>query len=590
MGSLGTILSLALVSAPPLGLGEVAPDARFKDARFLLRALHELESPRGLAIVFIRLNGKDRADLLNVAREWNRRHSPRGLRFALVGIDPNDSIPELAEAALAADIPFPVLKDVDLARSLGVADHAAIVLLDNEKRLRFRGRVNVHAQTGSDPVLKAVELLMAGRPIDVPSLPADHISVPPSAPLATDVREEEVEAVFRKHCHECHRPGGESPFSLVTSSERRAQAEAIAEAVDDRRMPPWHGGPSYQEFVNRRGLSPHERSLLINWARRPASPNQSSAENAPSDSPDRGAARRSRHPWLIDDPDLIITAAQPHDLPAQGIIPYRYVILPHVFKEDTWISQAQILPSNPKVVHHCNMGYVKTADLANLRHFDPQKIGALLGKVPGVSAMRLKDGLAMMIPKGAVLGMQIHYTTTGKPEQNRMSVGFRFPRETVRRRGRHLIVTNRQFAIAPHDSHFPVADSTLLPHDAIGIGLFAHMHVRGKDMTFRAIDPDGSAQTLLRIPNYHFDWQQEYLWAFGSRRFPKNTRIECVAHYDNSAFNPFNPDPTKTVRDGPQTDEEMFFGFLFYADAHENLNIVVDPKTGYAIARQGRQP
>ena len=112
--------------------------------------------------------------------------------------------------------------------------------------------------------------------------------------------------------------------------------------------------------------------------------------------------------------------------------------------------------------------------------------------------------------------------------------------------------------------------------------MFAHMHLRGKDMTFKAIAPDGTEETLLSIPNYHYDWQQNYRWAPGAKSFLKGTRIEVTAHFDNSAFNPFNPDPKNPVRYGPQTVHEMMFGFFFYTDATEELNLKVDEATGVA--------
>jgi len=35
-----------------------------------------------------------------------------------------------------------------------------------------------------------------------------------------------------------------------------------------------------------------------------------------------------------------------------------------------------------------------------------------------------------------------------------------------------------------------------------------------------------------------------------------------------------------TVKHGPQTIHEMMFGFFFYTDDKENLNLQIDPKTG----------
>jgi hypothetical protein len=115
--------------------------------------------------------------------------------------------------------------------------------------------------------------------------------------------------------------------------------------------------------------------------------------------------------------------------------------------------------------------------------------------------------------------------------------------------------------------------------------MFAHMHLRGKDMTFRAIEPDGRVETLLSIPNYHYDWQQNYRWKPGTKTFPAGTKIEVTAHFDNSPFNPFNPDSSKTVRFGQQTVDEMMYGFFFYTDRDEDLNLQVDPRTGHALPK-----
>jgi hypothetical protein len=55
---------------------------------------------------------------------------------------------------------------------------------------------------------------------------------------------------------------------------------------------------------------------------------------------------------------------------------------------------------------------------------------------------------------------------------------------------------------------------------------------------------------------------------------PRGTRLEVIAHYDNSPANRFNPDPTQAVRWGDQTWEEMMIGF--YGTLREL------PKTGAA--------
>ena len=278
----------------------------------------------------------------------------------------------------------------------------------------------------------------------------------------------------------------------------------------------------------------------------------------------------------IDDPDLVLRVPAPVRIPADGYVPYKYLVLPYRFKKDTWIEQIEIRPSNPRVLHHANLGYIDSGLRFRQRNF-------ITGLVPGGDPMRLDPGTAVLVPKGAVLGLQCHYVTVGKPQTDRIEVGLRFPRQPVARRLRVLIAQSHSFAIPPGATFHPVRDERVLPVDAIGLGLFSHMHLRGRDMTFRAHYPDGRSETLLLIPNYSFDWQAAYRWEPDSKRFPKGTRIEVVAHYDNSAWNPFNPDPTKTVRFGPQTYHEMMYGFFFYVDANEDLGVKVDPRSGHAL-------
>jgi hypothetical protein len=152
----------------------------------------------------------------------------------------------------------------------------------------------------------------------------------------------------------------------------------------------------------------------------------------------------------------------------------------------------------------------------------------------------------------------------------------------VQKQLRLVRLADKRFAIAPGAPAHRVAASRVLDRDAIGVGLFSHMHLRGKDMTFTARLPDGKAETLLIIPNYNFSWQHAYKWESGQKRLPKGTRLECVAHFDNSPFNAYNPDPKATVRFGQQTHEEMMYGFFFYTDAAEQLGLDIDPKTGKA--------
>src|SRR5262249_5374938 len=93
-----------------------------------------------------------------------------------------------------------------------------------------------------------------------------------------------------------------------------------------------------------------------------------------------------------------------------------------------------------------------------------------------------------------------------------------------------------------------------------------HMHLRGKDFTYEIVHPNGKKEILLSVPRYHFNWQTVYR-AADPILLPKGAKLRCVAHFDNSAKNPHNPDPTKSVPWGDQTWEEMMVGWLdFYEE------------------------
>jgi hypothetical protein len=202
--------------------------------------------------------------------------------------------------------------------------------------------------------------------------------------------------------------------------------------------------------------------------------------------------------------------------------------------------------------------------------------------VPGGQAMTLRDGTAFRIPKGAVLGLQAHYTTDGKPEECVLSVGLKFA-SRVERRLRHVEVAAHRFSITANDPFFRLTASRTLPCNALGVGMFCHMHTRGRDMSFIAHEPGRPPEELLCIPNYNFDWQQAYEYdPANPKRLAKGTRIECIAHFDNSKFNPYNPDPNRNVPEGQQTADEMMYGFFFFVDADEKLDLEIDPKTGTA--------
>lgn len=566
-------------SAPKVG--DTIADLRFKDIRYASHSLKDFAGKQAIVLVCTNTTCPLVQKYWPKLKRLEEEYRERGVQFVGINVGADDTIADMAQQALDFGVEFPIVKDCDgsCVKALGVQRTPEVVALDSSNRLRYRGRIDdqyriggARATVSQDDLKHALDELLAGKEVTTAESPVDGclITVPTFTPPKEPVTfYEQVLPLLQKHCQECHHKGGPGPFSLMTLDEVSSHSETIAEVVRDQSMPPWFGSRLHK-FWNERGLTSAERKQIIAWVKTGAPPGDESKAPAP-----RVFVETK---WEIGEPDLVTTALETHDIPAEGVVDYKYVVLPHVFLQDTWISSAEILPSTPGIVHHCNMLYMKIGEKPGNGNF-------ITGRVPGGTAMVLDEGVAFKIPKGSVVVLQIHYTPNGKPAKNRMSAGFKFPHTVVHKELKHMQATTTKFAIPPGASAHPVSSSRTLSCDASGIGMFSHMHLRGKDMTFIAHYPSGEKETLLSVPNYNYGWQQNYRWIPGEKKFPKGTRIEAVAHFDNSAFNPFNPDPTVTVKYGEQTFDEMMFGFFFYTDDAEDLELRVDPKTGRAVGK-----
>lgn len=595
-------------SIPKIG-DKLAP-CKFTDIRYLPRTLNEFVSEkdpvrkRAFVLVFTNTTCPLVQKYLPRLKQLEAEFRDQGIQFVAVDVSADDSILEIATQAVEHDMPFPFVKDIDgsCVAACGVDRTAAAVLIDADYRLRYRGRIdNSYRLTGATPgattseLRDAIRSLLDGTEIAVAETPVDGclITPPPAAKeVGTLSYAKDIAPILDRNCNNCHRPGTSAPFSLTSFDEVAANSSMIAEVVDQRRMPPWYASPGIGHFTNDRAMPAADRKMLVAWARAGAPQDTSLSHplrdgrreaamantSAPSNSyksedPDNSTNPWSNKKWLLGEPDMILEAPFTYDVPADGYVDYKYTLLPALFLNDTYLAAAEVQPSNPRVVHHANLGYMPIGSQGMYARL-------ITGYVPGVGPMLLEHGVASKIPANSTLGMQIHLVTTGKPEKTKLRVGFRFPRYRVDKELHYLELSNKKFAIPPFAAHYPVSQSATLKDDVTLYGFFSHMHVRGQDATYRAYPPGADPVTLLMIPNYSFDWQMPYHLSYGEVKFPAGTKYECVSHFDNTPFNPFNPDPTATVREGQQTFQEMMYGYIFYTKDKEHLDLAIDAHNG----------
>lgn len=381
----------------------------------------------------------------------------------------------------------------------------------------------------------------------------------------------DVEPILQKHCQECHRPGEAAPMAFLTYEQTRPWARAIHEAVALDRMPPWFADPRYGEWSNAMVLSPAEKRILIDWAESGA------LRGDPSDAPD---PLRFMNGWNIGEPDMVLELPEPFVVPAEGTIDYHYLVIPTNFAEDKWVEAAEVRPDRRDVVHHV-LAFMRPKGSEWLegavpgKVFIPQKTKkkgrkkptndyreVLTGYAPGKQEMSWEGTeYAKLLPAGADIVLQLHYTANGKEILDRSRIGLKFRANPPAKRAITMLASNGDFVIPPGAPNHPVESRWLLNRDVELLSFLPHMHLRGKDFRYEIRYPDGRTEVLLNVPRYDFDWQF-YYYLKEPMQLSAGTAIECLAHFDNSPNNPDNPDPGAEVRWGDQSWEEMMIGFF----------------------------
>jgi hypothetical protein len=571
--------------AAPLRAGETPPlgasvaELHFVDTRGLPRTSKELGEFRALAVMFATTDCPLARRYLPRFVELETKLRGRGVQFLVVNVGPLDSVGAMAEAQVECGAAFPFVKDFDgaVAKALGAARTPHFMVLDGAHKLVYRGRFDaqyrlggVNPSAGRADLELALEDVLAQRAVEVAQTAVEGCALEdlgPPAPRPDLTWSRDIAGIVQRACQDCHRPQTAAPFALLTHADVARRAATVAEVVREGRMPPWFASPRHGAIVNAPALSAEERDMLVGWALAGAP----AGDLAQAPPPREFSSRR----WRIAAPDLVLEQAKASEVPASGYVPYRYIVFSHVFTHDTWVEAIEIATDNPRVVHHANLGFFKFTEGFKNENF-------LTGYVPGGDPLECGPNVAVLIPAGSLVGLQTHFVTTGSAERAKLSVGLRFPRAKVEQRMQHFQIQTSRFEIPPFAPAHPVRAQRKFAADSVGVGMFAHMHLRGRDMTFTANYPDGREEILLRVPNYSFDWQQSYRWAPSAQRFPAETRVQVLAHFDNSTFNPYNPDPSAAVRYGQQTVDEMMMGFLFFVEEHQRLGLDIDPATGRA--------
>lgn len=362
----------------------------------------------------------------------------------------------------------------------------------------------------------------------------------------------DVLPITQVSCAGCHVTGGIGPFSLDSYEAARPMAAAMANAVENKRMPPWPasatcGGP----FVGDRSLTQAQIDTISQWAQGGA------LEGNKADAPPPAAAAEQL-------PKIDATLPMPQAYTPTLKDDYRCFIVDPMLAGEKVVTGYDIVPGSKKVVHHVIMYIVpRAAALARdaaeaapgwqcFGGADVDTVGTLGAWAPGGAAVQFPANTGIRIGSSHVLAMQVHYNTENGVEADQTQVKLMFGTGTERAAYLLPLVADN-FSIPPRATNF--AHSEGFPNNfgfAINLwGFLPHMHTLGKKIS---ITGGAADECLVDIPRWDFHWQTQY---FRKTAFnvPAGGQLKLNCTWDNTT--------ASTVRWGEGTSDEMCFAFIY---------------------------
>lgn len=524
------------------------------------------------AVVFIAHDGDSR-EVSRSVRDINKlvenfQDSP--VAFFMIDSTGASDKAALLEAAAKSDIEMPVLIDETqlVAEELGLARAGEVAIVDPEsKEVLYVGALNDRFAEGSRSrrakehyVQDALTAVLADQEITVAKFAGK------GDPIVFEAKQENLTAgvsytndvapILEARCVECHQEGGIAPFAMSNHQTVQGWSPMIRETLYTKRMPP---GQIDQEYVNTfhnvNHITPEETQKLIHWI--------DAGAKLDGDVDPLAVAQRKSTEWINGEPDMIVEIPA-QTIPATGTIDYRNLQLPLDLDDDIWVKAVEFKAGDTSVLHHI---IAFSYGPNGLNEFEILNQGIGLGAyAPGNELNLYPENAGYPLQKGGGLMLQMHYTSSGKETVDASTIGIYLWDEEPEKPILGGSAAELDIQIPPHDGNHEMVASKTFRKDSYLTMVGPHMHYRGKDARFTLVYPDGKKEEILNVPNYQFNWQKTY--DFVEPMFiPAGTEMVLEGTFDNSAQNPYNPDPSVEITWGEQTWQEMFFGFVRYVEA-----------------------
>ncbi len=551
-------------------------------------------------------------DLLNTA---NKSSSLNSIKFFLI----NPGVTEDRDLVNTKFSQFgiPILMDDTqlVSKSLGLETfEEAVIYNPNTFEIEYRGAAN----TG---LLNVIANVQAGNSVQQPELASNHARIAYALPgydaESSISYSRDIAPIILEKCAECHREGSIAPFSLDSILAVKGWSPMIREVVMTRRMPPGQiDNKVGKRFSSETNLTDEQMRTLIAWI--------DSGSPVDGDFDPLVDAEWPESEWVLGEPDLVVSI-EPQTIPATGVLELKTYPIELNLERDVWLKGSQIVPGDKAVVHHAfasilpPAGGPTPAELAEgiLKKMDnvdserADKVRAKLasmqangeeidrvaairalgedvntgmlftGNLDGNSAVLAgyaagyqpsmnPPGVGGILRKGDNIGIEIHYTTSGKETVDETKIGLYFyPDDEVPSiRNTRVFSSTLAIEIPPYTKDHELDTQLTILEDVYLKHITTHMHYRGSRMKYVLEHPNGDKELLLSIPKYSFNWQMLNVLE-EPLLIEKGSVIHTIGAFDNSIQNPSNPDPSKTVYFGQQSWDEMFAGIFEWQEVQQ---------------------
>lgn len=415
-----------------------------------------------------------------------------------------------------------------------------------------------------------------------------------------------IKPIIDQKCGSCHAAAGVGPFALESYEQVKQFSRVSLAAIEQGRMPPWPAKRECREYYGDYSLTEDEKAMFRSWIETDMV--ESLADKPAYQPPPSDALKLSRV-------DLTLQNSEPYT-PQPNPDETRCFVIDWPFKDVKYITGNDVIPGDPKLVHHVSIYVAPASDREFYRGLDTAKGGPndgypcsatmgvgkssarwISGWLPGLSGVEYPLNAGMRIEPESVVILQVHYFMGSHgatlhengviaPDQTKILLKIA---DSVDLLGTLVTITNPDWMVelemdipanAKRVEHsftsrlnhiprllgqeFPLAGEVF---DIQSVNMHGHSLMVGAHMNI--IRENGSEECLVDIDRFSPQWQLNYMFKQAATVTPQD-RIYIRCAWDNSPENQMIVDgqrlPSIPVNWGDGARSEMCFGLTFVTE------------------------